>query len=277
MGTDAMLSATRLSKALGQDTKTVFKKLADAGCISREGDTWRLTVEGEKLGGRYQKSEKFGEFIVWPKSLVRHALFAELPSPPANEGLLSATRLGQSAEISAHVVNLLLAELGWIENTAQGWRITARGQVLGGVQKNGQQGFYVMWPEDIASDIEWQETVECYQGKRLPKSLDGHAVQCTPEQKICHWLYLHHICHAYQRALPGSEKTCSFFLPEQRIYIDYFGMENINNRLSDMLEKKQFIESHGFSYIELRDEDIQELEKTLPQKLLQYGLQIAKQ
>lgn len=271
---DAKFSTTRLSKALGQEAKSVFKKLADANCIVRHENQWQLTEAGEQLGGGYQQSDKFGEFIVWPKSLLENPLFNELPAP-AQDSLLSATRLGQNFGIGAHVANLLLAELGWIEKNQQGWRITPRGQVLGGVQKNGQQGFYVMWPDNIVDDIEWLETVACYLGERLPKSLDGHSVQCAAEQKICHWLYLNQICHAYQRNLPGSEKHCSFFLPEQRIYIDYFGMQNINSRLSDMLEKKQFIEAHGFSYIELHDEDVGDLEKILPQKLLQHGLQIA--
>lgn len=269
MNDEQKLSTSRLAELLKMEGKQLFKLLHEKGWIAREQDHWRLTAHGEFEGGTYQHSEKYGEYIVWPANIVEHPLFAG-----AEEDWLSATRLGEVYGVAGHIINSLLSELGWIDKDQRGWMISERGKKLGGEQRNGDKGFYVLWPKAIKHQEEFMASINNVLGKGQGMSLDGHAVLNAGERQIDNWLYLHNIVHAYKRALPGSDLCCTFFLPQRKVYIDFWGFDLSSGPLSEKLAKEAFYQAHGYKVITLHDEDLARLDVVLPQKLLQFGMQV---
>src|SRR4051812_49337320 len=66
--------------------------------------------------------------------------------------LLSSTRIGKHCGLSNVRVNLILAELGWIEKYANGWAPTPHGTALGANVKSGSKAPFILWPESILSN-----------------------------------------------------------------------------------------------------------------------------
>jgi hypothetical protein len=65
-------------------------------------------------------------------------------------GYLSSTRIGKHFDLSNIKVNLILAELGWIEKYVKGWVPTDRGNALGANIREMRNGTpFVVWPESI--------------------------------------------------------------------------------------------------------------------------------
>src|SRR5690349_7420535 len=56
------------------------------------------------------------------------------------QGMLSSTKIGNHFGISNIRVNLILAELGWIEKYVKGWVPTDRGNALGANVKEMRNG-----------------------------------------------------------------------------------------------------------------------------------------
>ena len=169
---------------------------------------------------------------------------------------------------------MLLSELGWINKEQRGWVVTERGLKIGGNQREGQHGLYVLWPGAIKHNQELVAALENISGKSTLPCLDGHQCDNAGEKQIDNWLYLHGLAHAYKRLLPGSnDHHCGFYLPLAKVYIDYWGF-NAELSLSQKLEKQEFYHSHGLKLVEISDDDLQHLDTILPQKLLQFGVQI---
>jgi hypothetical protein len=269
MTAEQKLSTSRLAELAHIDSKQLFKLLSDNGWIVRIDNHWRLTAHGEFEGGSYQHSEKYGEYIVWPPTLVQHPLLAGF-----EEDWQSATRLGEAYGVSGHRMNNLLSELGWIDKDQRGWMISERGKKLGGEQRTGDKGFYVLWPKAIKQQQEFAEAIANVCGHGKGASLDGHPVLNSGERQIDNWLYLNGITHAYRRPLPGSELCCTFFLPVRKVYVEFWGMDLSSGPLSQKLAKESFYQAHGYKVISLHDEDLPRLDEIMPQKLLQFGIQI---
>jgi hypothetical protein len=72
------------------------------------------------------------------------------PDETESAGFLSSTRLGNHFGLSNIKINLILAELGWIEKYVKGWIPTDRGNALGANVKEMRNGTpYTVWPESI--------------------------------------------------------------------------------------------------------------------------------
>ena len=263
------LSTTRLAEQAGIELKQLFRLLAECGWIVRDGKQWRLTAHGEFEGGSYQKSEKFGEYIVWPKSVLDNPLISNFVEP-----WLSATRLGELNGISATCINQMLTELGWLEKDQRGWMLTELGTRHGGSQRNGKHGFYVLWPKDIRNNRLFADMAANVNGSVRGPCLDGHAVDNAGEQVIDNWLYLQQLPHAFRHPIPGSDYHCSFFLPQRRVFIDYWGFDFSTGSLSEKMARQDFYKANGLRYIELGDDDLPQINEALRQKLLPFGIQI---
>lgn len=263
------LSTSRLAELLHVDSKQLFRLLSEKGWIVRIDNHWRLTAHGEFEGGSYQHSEKYGDYIVWPASIVDHPLLAA-----AEPEFLTATRLGELYGVSPQRLNSLLSELGWIDRDQRGWMLTGRGKTLGGEQRTSDKGFFVVWPSSLRRHEEFACAMENLSGQGTGPSLDGHPVQNAAERQIDNWLYLHHLLHAYRRPLPGSDLCCAFYLPQRKVYIDFWGMDLSSGKLSEKLAKEAHCQSHGLRVITLHDEDLPRLDEVLPQQLLQFGIQL---
>lgn len=269
MSEEKKLSTTRIAELAMLEAKQLFKLLQGHGWIKREDKHWRLTPHGEFEGGSYQASEKYGEFIVWPESIIQHPIIVGF-----EEEWISATKLAEFYKLTPHIINCLLSELSWIDKDQRGWMITERGRFIGGEQRSSKQGFFVMWPGAVKHNTELVMAINNVAGDTKDVCLDGHQVLCVGEKKIDNWLYLHDIAHAYKRYLPGSELRCSFYLPARKVYIEFWGFDRSTGSLAEKFEKEAFYKEHGYKLLELHDEDLEHLDEVLPQRLLQFGLQV---
>ena len=190
------------------------------------------------------------------------------------EEWLSATRLGELYGISGSTMNNLLAELGWLEKDQRGWMLTEAGDKAGGSQRNGKHGFFVIWSKVIRDNKLFGDAVANVNAGVRGPCLDGHEVNNAGEQKIDNWLYLHQLAHAWHRRVPGSDYTCTFYLPQRKVFIDYWGFDLSTGSLSEKLARQDYYKANGLRHIELGDDDLDKLDDVLRKKLLPFGIQI---
>lgn len=219
--------------------------------------------------------------------------------------LVSSTKLGATFGITARRMNLVLAELGWIERGAKGWKPTPQGLALGGIAREQRQTGvpYVVWPSGLISNraltLSLKATKEgaddvaeapvSQGGKASPSSTlsadfrsrfppkfrtkDGHMVRSRGEMLIDNFLYDQGIVHAYERRLPITEDCYSdFYLPEKKVYLEYWGLEGRSSYENRKAEKKALYAKHGFSLLEVTDDHIAAPDDELPKLLLKFGI-----
>ncbi len=266
---NSRFSTTRLAKELGLEAKQVFTALQQQGWLVREGEHWRLTHEGMQQGGEYQKSDKFGEFVTWPDTFTEQSVFQSiLPQS------LTATRIGQEYNLSGKIVNAILFDLDLMNKDQRGWMVTEKATDLGAEQRNSKQGFYVTWATSILNNELVKAALESASGKILSVCLDGRDCSNTGDQQIANWLYLNAVAYAYEKPIAFTDKVAGFYLPARKIYMDYWGMQNMRISLSEKMQRADFFKSQGLKYIEIDDEQLKQLDEYLPKKLLQFGLQL---
>lgn len=247
------------------------------------------------------------------------------PTPDVTEprATLSATKLGAHFGLSSQRINLVLAELGWLEKYVKGWTPTDQGNRVGAEVRTSSRGIpYALWPESVldhkALKVAVQEITGVDEGattveanprtvadsepeaarsadssgkleedtpigetdafrRKFPASYrtqDGHMVRSRAEAMIDDYLYQNRIVHAYERRLPIEEDAlCDFYLPEQKVYIEFWGMESDPKYAARQRAKQAIYEKYGFHLVELADADVQSLDDTLPRKLLAFGVE----
>ena len=98
-------------------------------------------------------------------------------------------------------------------------------------------------------------------------------VRSKAEMAIDNFLYVNRVVHAFERKLPIEEDVyCDFYLPEKKIYIEYWGLENDPKYEARKKVKQGIYEQNGFTLIELTDEHIRNLDDHLPRMLLKHGV-----
>ncbi|HEX5539636.1 MAG TPA: hypothetical protein VFX01_07590 [Methylophilaceae bacterium] len=224
-----------------------------------------------------------------------------------SSGLLNSTQLGEHLNISSKKLNKILAELGWVEASANGWVPTDQGRKLHAEQREHHPSKtpYVLWPEAILSSrilknsvkelLEPNENLsiqDTESGKVLASSAeigglrnkllkfkpthratDGHWVRSKAEALIDNWLYMSGVAHAYERLVPVDEELyCDFYIPSGKVYIEYWGLEN-DSKYKDRKETKQLIyKKYGLNLIELTEMHVQNLDDYLPSMLRKFGV-----
>ena len=116
------ISTSALANELDIKSSDLFDKLKSLGWIERKNDKWILTELGKQKGGQIRNNPKFGEYIVWPENISVDETQKSKPK------LLNATNIGKHFNISSQRFNLLLNDLGWIEKSVAGWRVTKLGR-----------------------------------------------------------------------------------------------------------------------------------------------------
>lgn len=231
------------------------------------------------------------------------------PAPPAAEdepaGLLSSTRIGKHFGLTSVRVNLILAELGWIEKYVKGWVPTDRGNALGANVRELRNGVpFVVWPDSILTNVALRESVAEQTGNaerpaaasaapgdkpadasadfrgKFPATLrtqDGHMVRSRAEVLIDNWLYMQGLVHAYERRLPIEEECyCDFYLPGGKgVYIEFWGRESDPKYRDRQSAKRALYAKHNLRLIELGDAEIERLDDVLPRMLLKFGIESA--
>ena len=105
------------------------------------------------------------------------------------------------------------------------------------------------------------------------RATDGHYVRSRAELAIDNWLYMTNLGHAYERKLPIEEDVyCDFYLPDGKVYIEYWGMENDSKYAKRKAEKLRIYSKYDYHLIELTDDDILSIDDVLPRKLLKFGI-----
>lgn len=261
---------------------------------------WRMDKDG-----KLRQTEQ-GQWIVAgaspPPVATKAPSRPERDSDSSGPGLLSSTKLGQHFDLSATRVNLILAELGWIEKYIKGWTPTDQGKALGAQLREVRQSGvpYVVWPESILDNrILKAAATESTGGGEAPsteapsattpeapatsdfrerfpaqfRATDGHMVRSRAEMLIDNWLYMQGVVHAFERKLPIEEEVyCDFYLPKNKVYIEYWGMENDPKYAARMRAKKEIYERYKLNLVELSDDHIMNLDDVLPRMLLKFGI-----
>jgi len=295
------LSTSALANEFEIPYGELFLNLKTLGWVDRVNDKWVLTELGIEKGGKIYSHPKYGEYIAWPYDLM---------FDPENQRkfkrLLNATIISSHFNVSASRLHLILSELGWIEKDITGWVLTSIGKAVGGRQfENDFSGkSYVLWPYSIINnpslidvfnneDIEEDEPItksktavkklsikkktesfrEKFEAKHRTK--DGHYVRSRAEVIIDNTLYDYGLVHAYEKKVPVEEELdTDFYLPNGKVYIEYWGMENDLKYLERKKKKQELYQKYELKLIELNDEDILNLDDHLPKKLLRFGIRV---
>ncbi|MCB1695849.1 MAG: hypothetical protein KDI10_05085 [Halioglobus sp.] len=287
------LSTTALARKLNIPAQQLFATLRDYGWIERAGESWLLTPKGEFEGGQYQQSRRYGRYIVWPESLDHHPLLAAIES---NQRINAASMCRYYPLLHARQINRALAELGLQHHSIIGWELTERGRALGGLQEESDNSgaFYVTWPHEIVDNpvIHRELTRQSDQGQRVADSadpepdlfaggagaetgvgIDGHKLGSPLEVRVCNWLYLAQLAHAYQRALPTEELVyADFYVPEGNVYIDCWDTGIPARALAGKLHKQELYRILKLRHIEINAADADRLDEVLGRGLLAFGI-----
>lgn len=281
------ISTTALAKQRDLDPKQLFSQLKSAGYINRADENWILTEIGTKFGGEYVEHTKFGRFIVWPQNLL-------IDSNATSGKSLSATQIGQRYSLNAKKINQLLQELGWIERSEQGWKVTSSGLTVGGYQREDKESgqYFVVWHDSIARNKRLRQSIVEFSGQDAEahatdksissfrqkfeakhRTLDGHYVRSLGELIIDNWLYMNGVTHAYDRQLPIEQDVLSdFYLPAGKVYLQYWGSDAGVTPSKQQQQTRDVYLEHGFALIEIYPQDIDKLDDVLPTKLKAFGI-----
>jgi hypothetical protein len=291
---DNRLSTTALAKKLNIPAQQLFATLKDYGWIQRSGESWLLTPKGEFEGGSYQQSRRFGRYIIWPERLDHHPLLAAIES---NQRITAASMCRYYPRLHPRQINRALAELGLQRHSILGWELTDLGRSLGGQQEESENSgaFYVTWPHEVIDNavIHRELTRQSDQIQPAVRSdeiepdmfaasseaasgctgIDGHSLQSPLQLRVCNWLYLAQLAHAYQRALPTEELVyADFYVPEGNVYIDCWEEDIPAQALSGKLHKRELYRKLKLRNIDINARDVERLDEVLGRGLLAFGI-----
>ncbi|MEM1156324.1 MAG: hypothetical protein AAGI44_19485 [Pseudomonadota bacterium] len=285
------LSTTALARKLHLPAQQLFATLRDYGWIERGGDSWMLTAKGEFEGGEYQQSRRYGRYVVWPSSLEQHPLLSAIES---NQRITAASMRRYYPRLDARQMNRALAELGLQRHSIMGWELTDRGRALGGQQEESQNSgaYYVTWPHEIIDNPVIHRELTRYSDRGQPVlseegdepdlfsstqvsciGIDGHVLDSPLQTRVCDWLYLAQLAHAYRRPLPCEEIVLSdFYVPSGSVYIDCWEDDTPAKALSAKLHRRELYESLQLRHIEVNSADSDNLDEVIGRKLLAFGV-----
>lgn len=273
-------SRSALADKLGLSLKVLTQSLLDGGWLRNQDNKWQLTSKGEFEGGLYRSSKKYGEYIVWPESVLQHPLLTDIEQPQ-----LSASHIGRRFQIMARQVNALFTEQGLIERDVRGWHLTDFGQWAGGSLHTHERSgaTYALWQKDLLlklpeleqelAQLGWANNLDTEAlAQPFPAmALDGQPHACRALKLIGDWLYLAGIGHSCNRPLPRQRQLHSqFYLPDCRVYIELWGLQLSPADIAEQLSRQEYYLSEQVRLISLQLKDIAELDERLARELLNF-------
>ena len=291
---DDKLSTTALARKLNIPVQQLFSVLKDYGWIQRTDESWGLKAKGEFEGGSFHTSRRYGAYIVWPDALVKHPLLQAIES---NQRITASAMCRDYPHLHARQINRALAELGLQQHTIMGWELTEMGRSLGGLQEesNNSGAFYVAWPHEIVDNPVVHRELS-HQSDQIPaqespdnsepdlfaapagaadacRGVDGHSLDSPLQARVCNWLYLAQLAHAYRRTLPTEELNyADFYVPMGNIYIDCWESDVPAKELSDRLRKKELYRELNLRHLEINADDAEKLDEVLGRGLQSFGV-----
>lgn len=92
---------------------------------------------------------------------------------------------------------------------------------------------------------------------------------------IDNWLYQAKIIHAYERRVPiEADLYCDFYLPEGKVYIEFWGMEEEPRYKSRKEQKIRLYAENELNLVQVHNDHIKDLDDHLPRMLLKYGIHV---
>lgn len=189
-----------------------------------------------------------------------------------------------SNKLSPNEVNQIFTELNFIEKTEKGYLITLKGKNLGAEQKNYMGNNYVCWDESILKnelflkmingeneikDKDEEDFRNKFKAEYRTKS--GHFVRSRAEVIIADWLYSEYICFAYEKRVPIIEDMyCDFYLPKEKIYIEFWGYEEDSKYLDRKNKKLKLYKDNDLNLIEIDNNTINNIDDFLPREILKF-------
>mgnify|MGYP006073976069 FL=1 len=288
------LSTTALARKLDLPVQQLFAVLKDYGWIQRSSDSWVLTPKGEFEGGTYHSSRRYGSYIVWPEQLEQHPLLQAIES---NQRITAASMCSYYPHLHARQINRALAELGMQQHSMLGWELTRLGKSLGGLQEESSSSgaFYSTWPHEIVDNPIVHRELSLQSGQ-MPstrllgdaepdlfggsttapeacRGVDGHSLRSTLQTRVCNWLYLAQLAHAYRRALPIEELVyADFYVPVGSVYIDCWEVELTPGEMSGKFRKREIYRELNLHSLEINAADGDRLDEVLGRGLLGFGV-----
>lgn len=268
------LSTSALARAIGKEGRELFILLAQSGWIVKADGHWQLTEKGRFEGGVYVNHPKFGEYIAWPASVREHPVLRLLPEAP-----LTARQLAQKFHLPARLVNLVLAERGWIKRHVHGWLLTEAGAAVGGQQRENEATAipYVTWPETLLDNTAFTEAVAALR-PGAQQCLDGHSHNDPALMVVDNWLYVAGMVHAVDHSLSWRDEggqshrvSVDFYLPALGAAIVYWPAHSAPGALADTLDKREQLRASHWTVIELQPEDLEQLDEVLTRELMKLG------
>lgn len=197
--------------------------------------------------------------------------------------ILKPTDLGKIYEKTAKEINQILEEIGFIENCDKGWKLTEKGQQNGGMQKNYMGRLSVYWKDEIKDNAIFSGAVKPTESKdereidfrtkfkATYRTVSGHYVRSRAEVIIADWLYREYIGFAYEKRVPIKEDMfCDFYLPKERVYIEFWGYEEDKVYLDRKNKKLQLYRENNLNLIEIDNKTINNIDDFLPRELLKF-------
>jgi hypothetical protein len=201
------------------------------------------------------------------------------------------------SRLHARQINRALAEIGLQHHSILGWELTDLGRSMGGQQEESEASgaFYVTWPHEVIDhpvvhreltrQSDQMPTLEPGDSSAEPDlfasaetklncdGIDGHLLRTPLQMRVCNWLYLAQLVHAYRRALPTEELVyADFYLPAGSVYIDCWEEETSASDLRERLNKREVYRDLGLCSLEVNASDVDSLDEVLGRGLLALGI-----
>ncbi|WP_017732749.1 phospholipase D family protein [Nafulsella turpanensis] len=102
-------------------------------------------------------SEDFSYVKAPQKSDQKEVITTSIPPDTKNNFSSSTTKttkeLSDATGVNSRKINAWLVDNKLMYKKGEDWFVTKKGKEYGGIEKSGQYGQFVVWPEEIASDI----------------------------------------------------------------------------------------------------------------------------
>ncbi len=268
-------SRSALADALDMTLKEITEIMINAGWILQDGDGWKLTAKGSFEGGYLRESKKYGNYLVWPESVLEHAVFKV-----ERDDSISASDIGKAVGLAPRLVNLLLQHCGWLKRAHKGWELTDQGKTAGGIQhENPKTGVpWVAWrPSVLANDYFQSACVALTSEEPRDEilTINGIAVTRPHIGAFLSWSYLSGVVVAQNIAnsqRPGM--VFDLYLPRVGLYIDMWDAELSPQQLAERLERPQICQGQGLDYLVLEATNLNEIEQEMPRELLKRDFEL---
>lgn len=139
-------------------------------------------------------------------------------------------------------------------------------------KSNGKEADYTR--KAIIKQIDIDTTDIRKQWEAMQRCNDGHYVRSYSEVLIDNWLYDNGYVYAYEKKVflkknPEAILLSDFYIPEGKIYIEFFGLDNEKYKTRKE-EKIKLYESNSLNLICLEQDSIKILDDIMPQLLYKF-------